>query len=304
MTTLAHHTSNDQGQHARTSHSLDALRPLVMSDADATTLNDLLRREGAPGPVQARVPIRALALGAREVHMREGASDARVFVETFGGLFHLPPITLPDDAAIVDLGSNIGTTAADFATRYPRARLLCVELDPESAELCRVNTEWFADRRRVIQGAVWVEDGRVKYGGTGFWSRRVRWVWDLAHPNAEPEIGPVQAIGIHALIDRALAELRPARGVIDYIKMDIEGSEAAVFEGDVDWLRHVDSIRVHVHPPVTIERIISRLTTGGMIPRRCWRHPFSVVAISRSALARAQRWPEPETRIAPPPAHI
>jgi FkbM family methyltransferase len=280
---------------------LAALRALVMSDEQALLLDRIRSQRGAPtGELRTLCPI---ALGGREFRVREGTSDSAVFLETFQGLFHLPPIVLPDDAVILDFGASIGSTAADLAFRYPRARLLCVEMDPGSADLCRMNTEWFAERRHVVQGAVWVEDGRVKYGGGACWSRRVRWIWDLAHPLADPEIGPMHAIGIHGLIDRAIRDLhqsrpdqRASRRPIDYIKMDIEGSEAAVFEGDVDWLRHVNAIRVHVHAPTTIDRIISRLTTGGMIARRCWKHHRSVVGLSPAAAISAQRWPEPAQR--------
>lgn len=278
------------------------LRALVMSDADALALE---RQTSPSAPATpASITVRALALGGRPFQLRGGTSDARVFVETFQGLYHLPPIDLPDDAAIIDLGSNIGTTASDFAARYPKARIMCVEMDPESAQLCRMNTEWFEHRRSVVEGAAWVEDARVKYGGTDFWSRRVRWIWDLDHPMAEPEMRPVQAIGIHGLVERAMVELRPVRAVIDYVKMDVEGSEATIFEGDVSWLRHVEAIRVHVHPPVTVDRIISRLTTGGMIATRCWKHRASVTALSPAAAARRPRFPEPASRLTPPPAHI
>lgn len=61
----------------------------------------------------------------------------------FGPLtkYHLPPDkAISDDAAlIVDMGANIGCTAADFAHRYQRARVLAVELDQSNADLCRRN---------------------------------------------------------------------------------------------------------------------------------------------------------------------
>jgi hypothetical protein len=52
---------------------------------------------------------------------------------------------------------------ADNARRYPRARILAVELDPGNAEAARRNTRPYADRVEILQGAVWTEDGEVPY---------------------------------------------------------------------------------------------------------------------------------------------
>lgn len=278
-----------------------SLRAIVMPGVRPES-RDLLRRGDAADGRE--VGLSMLGLGGREVRVRSGTSDLKVLIETFEGMWHLPPAKLADDAVILDLGSNIGTTAADMGFRYPRARVWCVEMDGANAEMCRKNTAWMGDRCRVEHGAAWVESGAVKYGGKDFWSRRVRWIWDLANLLAEPEIGSVRAIGVRDLVERVMDEWRPKRGVIDYVKMDVEGSEAAIFEGDVDWLRHVSAIRVHVHQPVTIERIISRLTTGGMVVRRCWKHHRSVVATSRATAGVAQRWPVAEVRLQAPVAPI
>lgn len=280
-----------------------ALRALCMDNESARGIYELLTREvmGREREIEGkrRVRARLLGLGGRELEIREATCDAKVVVETFQGMFHLPPVKLPQDAVILDLGANIGATAADMGTRWARARVWCVEMDEENAKVCAQNVAWMGERARVERGAVWVRNGRVAYGGKEYWSRRVRGIWDLPNKLSDPEIGSVEAIGARDLVERVLRTWKPRRGVIDYVKIDVEGSEAAIFEGDVGWLKHVDAIRVHVHPPVTIDRIISRLTTGGMIATRCWKHHRSVVGVSRGAAARMSRWPEPALRIEP-----
>lgn len=244
-------------------------------------------------------------LGCKPIVVRPGTSDARVLCETFlsdSGMYHLPPVVLRDDALILDIGANIGTTAADFGFRYPNATIVCVEIDPENAAMCRSNTAWMGDRCSVFEAAAWVESGEVKYGGTAFWSRRVRWVWDLPNENAEPEIGVRPAIAMRELVESTLR--RTGRKSVDYIKMDIEGSEATILEGEVDWVSKVDAIRVHVHAPTTVQRTISRLSTGGMYARACWKHPSSVVGISKATALRTQRWPKDEKSLRPGPPPI
>jgi FkbM family methyltransferase len=85
---------------------------------------------------------------------------------------------------ILDLGANIGITVADNARRYPGARLIAVELDPENAELARLNTAPWADRVELLQGAVWTEDGEIASSASAATSSA--FAWCPTAPRARP----------------------------------------------------------------------------------------------------------------------
>jgi hypothetical protein len=45
---------------------------------------------------------------------------------------------------IIDAGANIGAASIRFSSRYPKAKVLSVEPDPENAACCRANTQALA----------------------------------------------------------------------------------------------------------------------------------------------------------------
>jgi hypothetical protein len=57
---------------------------------------------------------------------------------------------------------------------------------------------------------------------------------------------------------------------VDYLKMDIEGAEAAVLQLPLDWAGRVRSLGVEIHPPATYERCAEALRREGFV---CERHP-------------------------------
>ena len=104
-------------------------------------------------------------LGHRSIEVRAGTTDANVVFATFFHRFHLPPsdLRMAPDPVIWDLGANIGLTMAHFAERYPRARVVGVELDGANVALCKRNVAPWSSRCTVVEGAVWHEDGQARY---------------------------------------------------------------------------------------------------------------------------------------------
>lgn len=136
---------------------------------------------------------------------------------------------------IVDGGANVGIMSLYFLTRYPTARLVAVEPDPLTFQLCRKNLEPFSHRVRLVHGAVWSHDGslslipREQECSTG------------VRPAQSGETGDVPAFGMRSLI-------ASADGQVDLLKLDIEGSEREVFAtGAEEWLPEVRNLVVEVH---------------------------------------------------------
>jgi len=140
-----------------------------------------------------------------------------------------------DPEWIVDCGANAGFTSAYLLSRFPRARVIAIEPFPDNAALCRRNLEPYGARAEVRCAAVWSHATRLVLEGHGGheWGVQVR-------EARAGETGDVDAIG--------LADLGLAR--IDLLKVDIEGSETALFRsGAADWLPTVGAIAIELHGP-------------------------------------------------------
>jgi hypothetical protein len=61
------------------------------------------------------------------------------------------------------VGANIGLTMADMAVRFPRARLVGIELDADNVFLAKANLAPWRDRCEVVHAAAWTSDTEVFY---------------------------------------------------------------------------------------------------------------------------------------------
>lgn len=190
-------------------------------------------------PAETNVRARCLA---HRLHVRlHGSSDPLVFeqicVERELDFLDLVsgPVRL-----IVDLGANIGCSSSFFLSAFPDASLLAVEPDPANAELCRRNLREWGPRATVVTGAVWHTSGalvlsRGTFGDGREWASQVH----AARPGEAPDL-------IAYSVPDLLAEL-PVRQ-IDLLKIDIEGSELALFaQNSEQWLGSVRNICIELH---------------------------------------------------------
>jgi FkbM family methyltransferase len=181
------------------------------------------------------VQVRLKALGIVPVHLRPGTTDRRVAFDTFARPYHRPPLDL-QPRLIFDLGANVGLTMADFAVLYPEARIIGVELDPANANLARQNVEAFGGRCEVITAAIWTEDGTVPYRSQS----GAEWTSSIDRE----QLGHGTRTEVRAV---SLASLLGAHAHVDYMKMDIEGAEKEILQGDAAWAHRVHCINVEVH---------------------------------------------------------
>lgn len=216
-----------------------------------------------------QVSFRVRSLGPRPITVRPGTSDLVVLYETFGATYDAPPKILSPERTtrIWDLGANIGLTVARYAASFPRARISAVELDAANADLARSNTTAFSPRCEIITGAVWVEDGTIQY-----------------------VIDEGMEHGAHVTTGAAGSRTRtsPAWSLntlfkdderIDFIKMDIEGAEAAILKQNTEWTSKVACLKVECHTPYTVEQATKDLEALGYQVERDRKHWASVFAV-------------------------
>jgi FkbM family methyltransferase len=198
------------------------------------------------------VEIRLKQLNGKSIWLRPKSSDLEVLWDVFMRQFHLPPIALTHELkCILDLGANIGLSMAHYAALYPSARILGIELDKGNAELARLNTRAWGERSTVVEAAIWPQDGEVSYE---------------IHPGEEEGArvlagGRTANPGLRTVMARSLNKLLAEYEVdsIDYMKVDIEGTEEQILTSNTEWANRVKCIQVEVHPPYSIKDCVRDL---------------------------------------------
>jgi FkbM family methyltransferase len=114
---------------------------------------------------------------------------------------------------------------------WPAARVIAVEPDPGNYALLRSNLSLYSNAQ-CIHGAAWgrhtplalsraFADGRE-------WSRAV-----------VEGAGEVRAYTMDELVSSV--------GIVDFLKINIEGGEKSIFEGDTSWVARVRNICIELH---------------------------------------------------------
>lgn len=166
--------------------------------------------------------------------VRTGGSDLAILDEVVIDRGYDFPLTQAP-RVILDIGANIGLATLWFKHRYPDARIIAVEPDPESFALLERNTRGIAGVERV-NAALTAADGFIglERGGLNPSAFHVR-------PLQPGERG-VEAISMPSLLARLNLT------AVDLLKLDIEGAEKEVFEADdLAWMDQVKVIAVELH---------------------------------------------------------
>jgi FkbM family methyltransferase len=149
---------------------------------------------------------------------------------------------LSEPSLVLDLGANVGFSAAYFLSIFPKARVVAVEPDERNLAICQANLSPYGDRALLLHGAVWSRPAKLRLLQGSFrdgleWATRVD---ELA--GGEGTSAGVQAWDVGSLIDIG------GGGPVDLLKIDIERAELAVFDKSADsWLPRVRNICIELH---------------------------------------------------------
>jgi FkbM family methyltransferase len=169
---------------------------------------------------------------AYTLSLRPGTSDILVYAEVILGTQYAVPVPWPVHT-IVDAGANVGITSAYFLSRYPDAISIAIEPDPVNFELCQRNLAQFGKRAVVVRAALTPVPGRVSLVPEfqGSWAAQV----------VPAGGGNIEALDIDTL------RMRFNLDTIDLLKVDIEGSERALFEySRRDWIDNIGAFMVEL----------------------------------------------------------
>lgn len=147
-------------------------------------------------------------------------------------------VSLSDPSIIIDAGANIGASAIMFAKRYPKAKILAIEMELDNFSILVENVKPYVN---VIP----VHAALSACGGyadiydrnTGEWGYTI-----VNHVNgATLAIERVECMSVDDIM--RIYNLQN----IDMIKLDIEGAEKAIFEASSTWVNKIDVICVELH---------------------------------------------------------
>jgi FkbM family methyltransferase len=134
---------------------------------------------------------------------------------------------------IIDAGANIGAATLWFADKFPLAHIIAVEPNPGNAALCRVN----AARRMnvtVVEGAIGGKSGFAAVTSEG-----LSWATTTKRSDNPTELA------VYTIAD--LKRMAKGHTVLFVVKIDIEGFESDLFEGDISWVNHTAAVYIELH---------------------------------------------------------
>jgi FkbM family methyltransferase len=167
--------------------------------------------------------------------LRHGVMDPYVVNEVIMERAYVPPPQVEEALRrvaaprIVDVGAHIGTATLFLLNRFPTARVLAVEPQPEAAAMLRrtVAVNNLDGQCEVLQAAAGVADGNARMAGYSAFAHFAR--ADTTEPvDYLPPLRKYQAGGAET-VEVDVVDILPRLAGADLVKMDIEGAEWPIF---------------------------------------------------------------------------
>lgn len=184
------------------------------------------------------------------LRLRTQTSDRDVLRQVFVDAEY-SGVEVVDVRTVIDLGANVGYSAAYFLSKYPGATVIAVEPDPDNYAICCRNLAGYGSRASVIQGAAWPERRKLvldkgTYRDGREWATRVR---ERTESRGSDGSGPeVEGYDVLTLLEMS------GFHEVDLLKVDIERSELQLFSTHTEaWLPRVKNICIELHDPACTE---------------------------------------------------
>jgi FkbM family methyltransferase len=198
-------------------------------------------------PRASSAPIAVRLTGLRSpIWLRPDSSDIDTFLQVFAdGQYdfarfpqhaqlmaaYRAALSRGETPLIVDCGANIGLSAVWFAHAFPDAEIVAIEPAPDNVALMRRNLSAYPNTT-IVAGGVWDKPAAL--------SIRDRNVMPWAYQVAESAPG---ADDVRSFTIPDIAAGRP----ILIVKIDVEGSEDALFRSNTDWLGNTSLLIIELH---------------------------------------------------------
>ena len=140
---------------------------------------------------------------------------------------------------IIDAGANIGASVVYFKNMYPNAYVYAIEPDINNWQLLEINSANYVDKTN-FHGAISNIDGTLRLIDPGLsdWGFRTQ-----ASVESQEKQITVKSISPQTILDDAkYAQMTPL-----IFKIDIEGAESQLFQGDTSWMSKFAMIVIELH---------------------------------------------------------
>ncbi len=153
---------------------------------------------------------------------------------------------------IVEGGANIGLSIIYYKKLYPQAEVFAFEPDPNVFEALQENIKSFGfSGVTLLQKGLWKEDGRMKFYAEGSDGGRI------ALDSDKHNIVNIDVVSLREYLSKP----------VDFLNLDIEGSEMDVLESCQDLLKNVKNIFLEYHSfsdsHQSLDRILKVLSAAG-----------------------------------------
>jgi FkbM family methyltransferase len=140
-------------------------------------------------------------------------------------------VSLSSSPYIIDCGANIGLSIIYLKEKYNDAHILAFEPDKKNYQLLQKNVTSFNLENVIIEEkAVWILDTELRFKNEGNMGSRI----DV---NSESDSTSVKAVRLKSLLHRK----------VDFLKIDIEGTEYAVLNDIKESLFTVENMFLEYH---------------------------------------------------------
>ena len=192
------------------------------------------------------------------IYVRLGSTDLDEVVQSAVRQAYVHCLPSPPVRIIIDAGANIGDTTAWYLSKFPEARVIALEPDPENFRLLDLNCRPYGDRASLLCAALWAETGPLS----------------LTRPGASDAVSVYDWDGNNGCQGISMPDLMQSQGIsqIDILKVDIEGAERALFSTPQDeWIKHVRAIAIETHGPQCLE-VVQAATRRNNFSHRIYRN--------------------------------
>lgn len=169
-----------------------------------------------------------------------------------------------EDSLIIDCGANIGVSVLEWKTRWPMARVLCFEPDPDAFRLLKLNVE-----RNDIPGVECIEAAVSDFEGTTALYGEMGVGSDARGNSIQPEWGEREGSSSANVRCVRLSRFLHGRRVA-FLKLDVEGAEESILREISGHMDRVEAMYVEVHEndmldqKNALDRILKHLREAGM----------------------------------------
>jgi FkbM family methyltransferase len=201
--------------------------------------------------------------------LREASSDQSIMREVLmGEVYGNLTSYLGDCRTIIDLGANIGLASLHLSVMFPKARILAVEPEPGNFEMLNRNLGTLISKGRcqTLQAAIWNVDQPVNIK-----AHEGNFDWGFTAVPSAGKPGDVPGLSMNSILDRSGFD------TVDLLKVDVEGAELQMFQGDLSWLPRVRAIAIEFHDNSRRESRFDEIIRGRQITSL---NPHTVLAYS------------------------